>query len=109
MYIFIIKEIREQKEITQEELSKRSGISRNYIAELENNKKINPSFETIYKISTALGVEIRQIYVASSDIENLRKLLHKSINEKGINSKETLRISHLLDKLINLKMEENGK
>ena len=109
MYVFIIKEVREEKEITQEELSKRSGISRNYIAELENNKKVNPSFETIYKISIALGVEIREIYVATSDIENLRKLLYKSIDENGIDSKETLKISHLLDRLINLKMEEDGK
>ena len=70
MFIFLIKEIREKKGITQEELSKKSGISRNYIAELENNKKNNPSFKTIYKIATALGVEIRQIYVAIGDIIN---------------------------------------
>lgn len=109
MFIFLIKEIREEKQITQEELSKRTGISRNYIAELENNIKVNASFETIYKISQGLGVEIREIYVATSDIESLRKLLHKSIDETGINSKETLKISHLLDKLINLKMEKDVK
>ena len=105
MFIFLIKEIREEKEITQEELSKRSGISRNYIAELENNKKTNPSFETIYKISVALGVEIRQIYVAISDISRLENLLYKSINETKISSKENLKIRQLLDRLIKLKME----
>ncbi len=105
MFIFLIKELREERKITQEELSKRSGVSRNYIAELENNKKVNPSFETIYKISIALGVEIRQIYVATSDIAKLKKLLQESIDETKINSQETIKIRQLLDRLINFKTE----
>ena len=108
MFIFLIKELREELQITQEELSKRTGISRNYIAELENNTKANPSFETIYKISQGLGVEIRNLYVATSDIENLRKQLHKSIDENGINGEQTLKISHIIDRLINLEMEKNN-
>lgn len=105
MFIFLIKEIREQKEITQEELSKRSGISRNYIAELENNKKANPSFKTIYKIATALQVEIRQIYVAIGDIDKLENLLYKATTETKINSNEILKIRRLLNRLIKLKEE----
>ena len=105
MFIFLIKEIREEKEITQEELSRRSGISRSYIAELENNKKKNPSFEAIYKISLALGVEIRKTYVAVSDIVQIEIMLSKSIKENGINSIETLHISNLLDKLIKIKVK----
>lgn len=104
MYVFVIKEVREQKGLTQEELSKRSGISRNYIAELENNKKVNPSFETVFKISQALGVEIRQIYVADSDIEKLKEKLYLYIDKFGINAPETLKISQIIDELINLKM-----
>ena len=105
MFIFLIKEVREQKGITQEELSKTSGISRNYIAELENNKKINPSFKTIYKISIALGVEIRQIYVAIGDIIKLENLLYKDINETKFSSNEILKIRQLLNRLLELKKE----
>lgn len=108
MFIFIIKEVREELGITQEELSIRTGISRNYIAELENSKKVNPSFETILKISLALGVEIRKIYVATSDIDKLKEVLYKSIDEHGINAPETMKISQIIDKLVNLKMQNEA-
>lgn len=86
MFIFLIKEIRIKKGITQEELSRRTGITQNYLSELENNKKKNPSFETVLKISLALGEEIRKIYIASSDIEEMKKKMNELIEEKGIDS-----------------------
>lgn len=104
MFIFRIKEIREKKHITQKELSKKTGISRNYITELENNMKPNPSFETIYKIAQGLEVEIKEVFVAVSDIEQIRKVLYEAINKHGINSKYTLVISNLMNNMINLEM-----
>lgn len=109
MFIFLIKEIRKEKKITQEELAKKSGISRSYIAELESSIKANPSFETIYRISQCLEVEISKIFIAISDIEEARIMLYKSMDKKGINSKEALRISHLIDRQINLKSRKNSK
>lgn len=108
MFIFLIKEIRKENGISQEELARRSGVSRNYIAELENNKKKNPSLKTIHKIAVALNKKITEIYVASSDIEELKELMYKSINETGMNSQGTLKISHLIDRLILIDMEEKG-
>lgn len=108
MFIFLIKEIREQKGMTQEELAKKTGISRNYITELENNKKENPSLKTMHKIAIALNKKITDIYVANSDTEELKKLMYKSIEETGINSKETLKISRIINKLIMMDMEEKG-
>lgn len=105
MFIFLIKEIRMKKGITQEELSRRTGITQNYLSELENNRKKNPSFETVLKISLALGEEIRKIYIATSDIENLKKKMNELIDEKGIDSEEVLRMSKLIDRLVLLKME----
>lgn len=107
MFIFIIKEVREELGVTQEELSKRTGISRNYIAELENSKKVNPSFETIFKIAQALEVEIKKIYVATSDIDKLKEQLYIAIDKYGINAPETMKISQLIDKLVNLKMQND--
>lgn len=108
MFIFLIKEVREEKGITQKELAEMTGLSRNYIAELENNKKKNASFETILKIAEALNVDIRKIYVAVSDIEMLRKEMHRRMDEYGINSPEVLEVSQIIDKLVVLKMEEKG-
>lgn len=109
MFIFLIREIRKEKHITQKELSKRTGISRSYIAELESSIKVNPSFETIYKIAQALEVEISKIFVAVSDIEEARIILYDSMDENGVNSKEALKISHLIDKHINLQSRKNTK
>lgn len=108
MFIFLIKEIREEKGMTQQELADKIGISRSYIADIENNKKKNASFETILKIAEVLNVEIRKIYVAVSDIEMLRKEMHRRIDEFGINSEEVLKVSTLIDELVVLKMEEKG-
>ena len=108
MFIFLIKEKREEKGITQEELAEMTGLSQNYISDLENNKKKNPTLEAIHKISLALNENIRNLFIATSDIETLREMMHESIDKNGINSEETLKISHLIDKLVVLKMEENG-
>lgn len=56
-----IKEIREQKELTQEEVAKKAGISPNYYAKIERGT-INTSIEKANKIAKALGVEISDIF-----------------------------------------------
>lgn len=108
MFIFLIKEAREEKGVSQKELSEAVGISRSYLTELENNKKRNVSFETILKISNVLNEDIRKIYVAVSDIEILREEMHRRIEKYGIDSEEVLKVSKILDKLVVLKMENNG-
>ena len=51
-----LKELREQHFLTQEELAKKSGIAAVTINRLENDRQ-KPSFKTIRKLATALGVE----------------------------------------------------
>ena len=41
MYVFAIKPIRKKKNLTLYELSKRTGISRTYLRNLENNTTLN--------------------------------------------------------------------
>ena len=41
MHVFVIKKIRESKNITIYKLAKMVGISRSYLIEIENNKKTN--------------------------------------------------------------------
>lgn len=59
-----IKEIREAKNMTQEELSEKSGISRVTISGLENGTERNTTSKTLVKIAAALGVTIDQIFFA---------------------------------------------
>lgn len=50
-----IRDYRKQKNISQEELAEKSGLSKNYISELERYEK-SPSLETFIKLINALGI-----------------------------------------------------
>ena len=61
MIELLIKEIRLKKNMTQEELSRKSGISESYISELENNLKM-PTILTLCRLAEALEVDISELY-----------------------------------------------
>lgn len=61
MIELLIKEIRLEKNMTQEELSQKSGISESYISELENNLKM-PTILTLCRLAEALEVDISELY-----------------------------------------------
>lgn len=61
MIELLIKEIRLKNNMTQEELSQKSGISESYISELENNLKM-PTILTLCKLAEALEVDITKLY-----------------------------------------------
>lgn len=52
-----IKKAREQKGISQEKLSEKSGISRATISYLENNPNAVTTTETLKRLASALGVK----------------------------------------------------
>ena len=45
-----------------QELSKKSNLSYSYLYQLENNKKVNPSLETLDKIANALEMDISLLF-----------------------------------------------
>ena len=106
MFVFVIKQIRESKGISQYRLSQMTDISRTYIRNLENNKKCNPTLHILYLIAEALEVDIKDLFYTQLDIDNLRKILHKKINKYGLNSKKVLEISQTIDLLTTLKNTE---
>ena len=59
-----IKQRREELNMSQEELSLKSGVSRSIISELESGKRVeNTTIETIVKISRALDTPIQKIFL----------------------------------------------
>ena len=58
---FKIKEIREEQRMTQEELAKKSGVSRSTIIAMEANENKNFMMSTIVKIARALGKTVDEI------------------------------------------------
>ena len=47
--------IRKEKGLTQEALAVKSGLSQQYISELETGKR-NPTIVTLYELAQALGI-----------------------------------------------------
>ena len=106
MIVFVIKQLRESKGISQYKLSQMTDISRTYIRNLENNKRCNPSLHILSLIAEALEVDIKDLFYTKLDIENLRKKMHRKINKYGLNSKEVLEISQIIDLLTVVKNTE---
>ena len=59
-----LKERREQMQITQEELARRSGVSRQTISSIEQNDNKAVSSRTLEKLAQALGTTIGNLFFA---------------------------------------------
>lgn len=59
-----IKERRELLRMSQEDLSVKSGVSRQTISSLENAPNRNVSTKTLEKIATALDVTVSELFFA---------------------------------------------
>lgn len=57
-----LKEEREKQQISQEDLSKRSTVSRTIISELETNKTEVVTNVTLEKLARALGKKVTDIF-----------------------------------------------
>jgi transcriptional regulator with XRE-family HTH domain len=108
MCIFVIKPIRKKKNLTLYELSKRTGISRTYLRNLENNKQFNPTMFILKKISEVLEVNIKDLFYSQNDIEILKQEMYHRIDKYGLDSKEVMEISQIIDLLINVKMKKTS-
>ena len=53
-----IKQYRQNKELSQDKLSKLADLSLNTVVKIELDESPNPTIETIQKIAKALGVSV---------------------------------------------------
>ena len=102
MIVFKIKEIRERQNVSALTLSNAVNISRSYLSELENNKRINVNLKLLLSIAEYLNVNIKDLFYTAFDIEPLRQEMYRRIDEFGINSEEVLEVSQLIDLLLNI-------
>ncbi|MDO8649645.1 MAG: helix-turn-helix transcriptional regulator [Candidatus Peregrinibacteria bacterium] len=56
-----IRRLRFERNMTQEELALRTGVSRQTIMSIERGRT-NPSILLAYKISSALGVDLTEVF-----------------------------------------------
>ncbi|MEE8294792.1 MAG: helix-turn-helix transcriptional regulator [Sphingomonadales bacterium] len=70
-----IRELREQKGITQRDLAKALGVSAAYLSALENGKRGRPSWALVQNMITYFGA----IWDDAEEIEGLARLSHPKI------------------------------
>ncbi|MGX7447120.1 helix-turn-helix transcriptional regulator [Dolosigranulum pigrum] len=58
-----IKEIRDKKGITQQELADKANVSRSIISELETGRRTVSKTDTLFRIAKALDVPFRDIFL----------------------------------------------
>lgn len=107
MYVFVIKLLRRSKNLTLYKLSQVTGISRTYLRELENNNVFNPTMKILDKIANALDVTIKDLFYYNNDVNKLKEEMYHRIEVFGLDSKEVLEISQVIDLLINIKGNKN--
>ena len=107
MLIFNIKNIRRNKKISLNKLHEMTGISRAYLYDLENNRRFNPTLFILQKIAEELEVNIKDLFYSLNDIDDLKEEMYRRIDEYGIDSKEALEVSQVIDLLINVKSKKD--
>lgn len=58
-----LKELREISGMSQEELAKKSGISRATLSKIENNEEVNVNTRTIAKLADVFNVKPSEIFL----------------------------------------------
>ena len=107
MIVFNIRNVRKNRKISLRKLSDMTGISRAYLYDLENNRRFNPTLFILQKIAEVLEVNIKDLFYSLNDIDNLKEEMYRRIDEYGIDSKEVLEVSQVIDLLINIKMKRD--
>lgn len=87
-----LKELRADRGWTQNELAKRSGLDRGYIANLETNMVDKPSADTFLKLARAFNIRTEELFQAAGYIsDRIDYLLRRETSEEIL---ERLRIVH---------------
>lgn len=106
MIVFNIKKIREKQNISIRKLSQLTGLSRTYLSNLENNKRVNPTLSSLSAIATVLNVDIKELFYSDVELDKLKQEMYARIDKFGINSPEALEVSQIIDLLINIDMRK---
>jgi transcriptional regulator with XRE-family HTH domain len=57
----VIRELREKKGLTQEELAFKAKVTPGYVAQLELGLRKNPSLDVVRRLARALGVRLAEL------------------------------------------------
>jgi len=58
----VLRGLREDRKLTQEELAKRAKITRSHLSLLESGHRTNPSLEVLKRLARALDVPVGALF-----------------------------------------------
>jgi transcriptional regulator with XRE-family HTH domain len=104
-----LRQLREEKKLSQGDIEKKTGLLRCYVSRVENGHTV-PAVETLEKFARALEVPMYQLFYEGEEPPKLPDLpKRKSANDIawGISGKD----AHMLAKFCRLfsRMEENNR
>ncbi len=68
-----LRDLREEKQLSQGDIEQRTGLLRCYISRVENGHTI-PSIETLEKLARALEVPLYQLFYDNEELPNLQNV-----------------------------------
>lgn len=104
-----LREMREEKKVSQGDIEKRTGLLRAYISRVENGHTV-PAIETLEKLARALEVPLYQLFYEGEEPPNLPNLPRRKSSD-DIVSGSTGKEARYLTKLRRLlgKTEESNR
>jgi transcriptional regulator with XRE-family HTH domain len=82
-----LRELREAKQLSQNDLEKRTGLLRCYISRVENGHTV-PAVETLEKFASALQIPMYQIFYEGENPPELMELSKPAAAENAFGSTE---------------------
>jgi transcriptional regulator with XRE-family HTH domain len=89
-----LKELREAKMLSQDDIEKRTGLLRCYISRVENNHTV-PAVHTLEKLAGALEVPMYQLFHAGTASSDVRKRKLEDHDNWGMTGRDHAYISQL--------------
>jgi transcriptional regulator with XRE-family HTH domain len=89
-----LRELREAKELSQDDIEKRTGLLRCYVSRVENNHTV-PAVDTLEKFAGALEVPMYQLFHAGEASPDVRKLKLEDEDDWGITGRDGAYVSQL--------------
>ena len=77
-----LRELREEKKLSQGDVEKRTGLLRCYVSRVENGHTV-PAVETLEKLARAFEVPLYQLFYEGKEPPQVPSLLKRKSSEEG--------------------------
>src|SRR5271170_2896199 len=105
-----LRELREEKKMSQGDIEKRTGLLRCYLSRVENGHTV-PAIETLEKLARALEVPLYQLFYEGEELPKLPNLLKRKSSDDiawGSSGKQAVYL-HKLTKCLSKAAETDRK